>query len=230
MILPDWEKSVNMMQQKGKEYSWNSQSSTFLLYLTQSLALLIQGHVYLTRGYVSWMCHVSLNLTSCPVSVLADLLSPADDLNKGLRELEVSRELEPDIMSCVCSGGPTVSSRRSKIKGLREIDVSRELEPDIMSCVRSGGPTVSSRRSQQKVLRYKVSNKLMSSLYKSNVVFVQIKCCLCTNQILSLYKSNVVFVQIKCCLCTNQMLSLYKANVVFVNIKCFLCTKQMLSL
>ena len=41
------------------------------------------------------------------------------------------------------------------------------------------------------------------SLYKSNVFFVQVKCCLCTSQILSLYKS---------------MLSLYKSNFVFVQV------------
>ena len=54
-----------------------------------------------------------------------------------------------------------------------------------------------------------VSNKLMLPVYKSNVVF---------------YKSNVVFLQVKCCLCTNQMLSLYKSNVFFVQSKCCLFT------
>ena len=71
-----------------------------------------------------------------------------------------------------------------------------------------------------------VSNKLMSSFYKSNVVFIQVKGCLYTSQMSSLYKSNVVFVQVKCCLYTSERLSLYKSNVVFVQVKCCLYTSE----
>ena len=53
-----------------------------------------------------------------------------------------------------------------------------------------------------------VFNKLMSSLYKSNVVFIQVKGPLYTSQMSSLYKSNVVFIQVKGRLCSSQMLSL----------------------
>ena len=75
-----------------------------------------------------------------------------------------------------------------------------------------------------------VSNKLISSVYKSNVLFVQVKCPLCTSQMSSLHKSNVIFVHVKCCFCTSRMLSLYKSNVAFVQVKCHLCTSQMASL
>ena len=71
---------------------------------------------------------------------------------------------------------------------------------------------------------------LMLSLNKSNVVFVQVKCCLCTCLMSFLYKSNVVFVQVKCCLCTSQTLSLNKSNFFFVQVKCLLCVSQMSSL
>ena len=67
-------------------------------------------------------------------------------------------------------------------------------------------------------------------MYMSNVVFVQVKCCLCTSQMLYLYKSIIVFVQVKCRLCTSQMSSLNKSNVVFVQVRCRLCTSQMSSL
>ena len=73
-----------------------------------------------------------------------------------------------------------------------------------------------------------VSNKLMSSLYKSNIVFVQVKYCLYRKSNNVFVQVNVVFVLVKCCLCTSQMLSLY--NVVQLQVKCNFCTSQMPSL